>query len=1080
MSSSRTKFVNELFRISKNSKYSSNIDRYRAMGQKCKLTDYFNGHATNYLYNGNKNKPVLNEIDENVFVALNVEAPASEADASPIVPFFSIKLGNIIDSAGLRKKVLNISQDAADDEFLTCPDFMNGINGQGMLLEKVLFEVSIENHEISSISIPKLSAFDEEETESFKNNISSVISFLSNYKNKSFLNSWCKPFMQKNQTLFCNVRAVDRDHKLVSHSIFVAIFNSENMLKQWVAAYGEDALNIIAIVKSIFINDTQKKRLLESIKSAISAIMSRNMSHNLGSHYLYYTKANLETIAVNTRQNGPHVRGAAKVLSYIQGRMDYLATIVANDKYPYGSVNFKSQIWDELTVDDFSKRHYGNQTNEEYKEKLDKNKKSINRAISHAKNEIERLNSLINDIQNTEDINIISEKRTGIERRLTELYVQLNIIDQQNSYNRTTNYLLSNLIRSENYSRPDVLCDDNNNNDFRPLLLYVSLWNGSCYELFKGENNAISMEQEKVLKDSLSKINLALPGGTMSCHAFYNILENFIRNSAKYSWTGINADCLIFIVALRIDPEAKMVTFTIYDNKHDALKPRDTKHKKTLLEDLTTRLRCYTKILGENYSVDKANKGLKEMLFSAVWLKANESDVAFSNIIADIENASPRRKIGLIRKHAFELICVDDQGIETKDPTQANLALRFSLPLFTQSEKLDTKRIEDLKELVKLHTDVVEIPRDVVPSLNKLPRQYKQLFPRFYLEQEKLSLPNTKEEPFSLVKSESNNADSEREYLESSIKLFHSMKNNLHEIEPYKIVMGSFVEPGYNGIIPPKHQIYFSTHLSTNSSKKTIKDLVDNYAYVDTISGNNFTKTLEGLFSSGISDEGFYRTYSDLYFSLKITESALTRITIIDERLFNSIRWNVELSKKKDEDPEKERFDIRSTAIELSLKNVRVLNFLEKSRPGKNERAAKIVDEFPYFYGNKFCKTGPFSDYPNATNFLSIHLGLVEKMLKSKKLEKELGPIGQTPFSDARINKLMTKIKESFGYGESHKIHISIHSGRGNFSQELEGPLKEYPFISLASLESAFNNSKFLLSQLFYNTIFIGKGEINH
>ncbi len=71
----------------------------------------------------------------------------------------------------------------------------------------------------------------------------------------------------------------------------------------------------------------------------------------------------------------------------------------------------------------------------------------------------------------------------------------------------------------------------------------------------------------------------------------------------------------------------------------------------------------------------------------------------------------------------------------------------------------------------------------------------------------------------------------------------------------------------------------------------------------------------------------------------------------------------------------------------------------------------------------------------------------------------------------------MLLLKEYFG-GEG--VFITIHSGRGNFSAELEGPLAGYPFLTMSSLESAFNNSKFLLTQLLYNTLYIGKGKINN
>lgn len=811
----------------------------------------------------------------------------------------------------------------------------------------------------------------------------------------------------------------------------------------------------------------------ESIKTAVAAIMSRNMSHNLGSHYLYYTKSSLETLAAGVRNNGPHVRGAAKVLSYIQGRMDYLATLVANDKYPYGSVNFKSQIWDELTIDDFSMRHYGNHPNLDFKANLTKSIKAAERIQKKA----EKLSTLLSNCEGITEEEL-ELKRKSIEGEVGEIYRQVTAIDQNSSYKRTTNYLLANLIRSENYSRPDVI---SRKNEYRPLFLFVRLWddNKEEYKLFTGSNDLSIMESENAVKDSLSKINLALPGGTMSCHAFYNILENFIRNSAKYSWTDDAREELTFTVALRVNHKENSVTCTIFDNKHDALRSRDEFHKRTLLEDLQMRLRHHTKVLGANYSVDKENKGLKEMLFSAIWLKANESDDPFANIVAKIEDTPPRRKLKVIKKHAFEFISVDDNGEVSNDTEHGNLALRIILPLFTQVEALDALRIKNLKELLKLHTDVVEVPKTILSMHSNLPRPYAQIFPRLYYASDSVLEETIDNQfPFNLVKIGVDGVDAHLDYRVPSYKLLKSINENVGDINQYWLKIGSFQEPGYDCMTPHSQQVYFSTHLSTKSQKKDILGLMGEYAYVDTISGNNFTKTLEGLFSSGLFPDGYYRSYADLYLAFKIKESALTRITIVDERLFNSIRWNVDVKDKRKGD--EQRIDIRNTAVELSMKNIRVLNFLDKARPGAKEVAAKLVDGFPYFYGNKFYSTGPYADSTNATNFLSIHLGLIEKLLKSKKLEGLLGPVGLNPYANNRIERLMKELKSTFGYGTDKKVHISIHSGRGNFSQELEGPLKEYPFISLASLENAFNNSKYLLSQLFYNTTYIGKGEVNH
>lgn len=863
----------------------------------------------------------------------------------------------------------------------------------------------------------------------------------------------------------------------------------------------------------------------ESVKSAVASIMSRNLSHNLGSHYLYYTKATLEKLADKGSHLGPDIRGAAKVLSYIQSRMDYLATIVSNDKYPYGSVNFKSQILDELTIDDFSKRHYGNDSKEEFQENFNRDFEQV----ELIKENVEQLKAKFAQYdKKKDDVNI----RLQIADVASTLLEQVSTIDRRNIYNRTTNFLLTNLIKSEDYSRPEIIeVKQSGTERVKPLYLFVRIWNEDTkeYQLFTGsidpsvyiresESEGDAIERENKAKEMLSRINMALPGGTMSCHAFFNILENYIRNSAKYSWTDSKAKELTFTIAIKADASGRNAECLIYDDKHDALIQGGGKNaKSTLLNDINHRL-AHMKVLAEDNTIDKDNKGLKEMVFSAVWLKANETNQSFADIITSIEGANSRKKVALIKKYAFEFMSVDDNAIPTDDPSEANLAIRIILPLFSQVESLHGKKIQDL---IQLHTDIVEIPKEADQRIFRN-RSFYDVFPRVFLGANPTKTEVDENSKF--IKYRGSESDGI-----NTFKLKMAIKKNLGDIDNYSLQMDAIDEPGTDFFVSPENQILFDTHFSTTISKKTLleeyfglKDelgkllfeyyfgtdreltkkkilsfdkgldirkstiallkRLGKYAYVDTISGNNFTKTLQGLFMAGLtSDFSLFRTYNDQYLSLKIKESALTRITIIDERLYNSVKWNFSLGENNTT-----TLDIRSTEHELMLKNVRVLNFNERSRKKGNRAYGHKVEGLPLFAGSQFMATGPLANQSNASNFLSIHLGLIEKLLKSKELEKEeyCGPRGKNPFDVKRVNRLMDLLTKTFGIKADDslesKLHICVHSGRGNFSKELEGPLKEYPFISLAALENAFNNSKFLLSQMFYNTIFIGKGEINH
>lgn len=1053
----KTSFIQQLNYVHDQNIGSNIDDRFIEISKKVSIYPYL----VQYLG--------ADELPPNSFIGMNVRT-------SKIIPFFTFKNtegfeANKRERNNMLKTLNRITTQAKEiGGFFSYPDFLEVFKLE--YLDLIISRKNDGKYRIKVISARDFfqdnkSLTERNEIKEFLENISYPASFLD-----SWYNSIIRVGKYANKDVHAVVKVSDPDLRGKGNSFYVIItpdqWNDESNISSTLSkSYCIPLLDVMSIIKTLYINDVNELVKKEAIKSAISAIMSRNMSHNLGSHYLFYTKNKLEELAEISGHTGPYIRGAAKVMSYIQGRMDYLATIVANDKYPYGSVNFKSQIWDELTIDDFSKRHYGVNPDEEFSRKIKENSLQLE-AVRILTSELAALYENCDSLHG----NNLTNRREQIDTKLKELSKQLEVLDNKSIYSRTTNYLLTNLIRSENYSRKDVL-DNSIASSYKPLYLHVKLWNeDGHYELFSGSNDPKTMEYEEGVKDRLSMINLALPGGTMSCHAFYNILENFIRNSAKYSWTDNQPDELRFTISLRINKSNQRLHCILFDNKHDALKSRDTKHSRTLLEDIRTRLR-HTNVLGINNAVDKDNKGLKEMLFSAVWLKANEQNKSFADIISEIENAQKQKKLKLIKQYAFEFVSVNDDGEYCTDPSTANLGVKIVFPLFTQIESLQGKTVQDL---IKLHTDVIEVPCNYDSNLFK-GRSCEQIFTRVF----KDDIPSHNEIPNYLSPVE-NAAD---DLMIKTYKLLQAVKHNIAGFDNYRLLFDTIREPGWSSQLSPSLQIKFDTHFSTKASKGTLLDYYGKYAYVDTISGNNFTKTLYALFASGINRKNkCYKGYNNLYLAIKIKESCLTRITIIDERLFNSVRWDLDIEQLlKDKSISNDKVvDIRSTACELSMKNIRVLNYVDQPIKRKKNNKCHKVDKLPFLHGNEFLPTGPYSEKPNSTNFLSIHLGLIEKLLKSPDpdLEKEIGRRGDNPYDTGRIKKLMEMLKKHFGNGIPNGVHICIHSGRGNFSKELEGPLKEYPFISLAALESAFNNSKYLLTQLFYNTIFIGKGEVNH
>lgn len=991
----KKEFISLIYKINRDSEIKRAEDRYREMGLECHLANYLFYRETSYSHDVG-NKPM--SLPDNSFIALNVEVPVASDDNKLIVPVFSISAGGARDTKDLRTQVLDISKGVSadndggassdSDRFLTCLEFMNLDQFE---LDRVLFKITIEkgalSFDIARDKENKVLAFsidEDNETRIAQNCGQELLDYLNKDENrKNFLVNWCQPFISRNQTLYCNIRAVDRDERCKAHSIFVVILNYQEEVKDWVSAFSDDVMNIMAVVKSIFIEDIHKKQLTESIKSAVSAIMSRNMSHNLGSHYLFYTKTHLMHLSEKSSELSPDIRGVAKVLGYMQARMDYLATLISNDKYPFGAVNFKSQLYDELTVDDFSRRHF---------------------------------------------------------------------VKQEDLYKRTTNFLLSNLILSENFTRPNVINPaEPLNEGLQQLIVRVAYSEGKNFRLFTGSDKLGFKEGSQVgenaVKNALSNLSLALPGGTMSSHAFFNIFENFIRNSAKYLQKDFDPEGLVCTIALKPSSESpELEDIIFYDNKHNAFLHKNGEES-NLLRNLQNQVEGITILDPHSGQVEKRSKGFKEMLFSAAWMKAyTYGENSFADVITEINEAEGEEKVELINKYGFRIVAVVEKSASHKDYpkehsveqeisvytrledvpneelSKASIGLMFSLlkfqdyVSFKRSETGDVnKDLEiDRQNTLKVYADVVKVDKKHFLDVTEAEYPFRNCFTRIV---------------------------EESDITDPALLLKAAIGSRFPDIEKYKLVFDDGQEEPGSKETDKKYLIRFERHMNTKEAPFEIK--YNGYAYADTVSGGNFTITVQDLCTNNWPKA----------FCLKVKESALTRITLIDERLFNNMKDS-------------------KTEVELSFKNLRILNYNQdfcKAIDGQSEWGA-------IFEGN--C----FRDKSDCTHFLSIHLGLVEKILKNSKLvnaeiDRRLSvqSDNNTNFLDSnRVKCFMTMIKQKFS-----TPFIAIHSGRGNFSQELEGPLQSYPFISLSAIESLLSNSKYLLSQLFYNTIYIGKGVLN-
>jgi len=213
-----------------------------------------------------------------------------------------------------------------------------------------------------------------------------------------------------------------------------------------------------------------------AIKSAKAAIMSRNMSHNIGSHVMTYLKQKLNSVTDIVENevlkdflikdnnyepifNGelsslnaadfiknkelPFLVGLGHFIKYLQERQDFIATI-STDYIPYfNTVNFKDDIFDFLNPDYKFERH---------KFRIQQGKKP-------------------------------------------------------------ENLLLGNIALSEKICREDIIIK---------------------FKSFDGKTATKNSIQEEDL-EKMRNLYVDLPGGILGRQAFFSILENLIRNCAKHN-----------------------------------------------------------------------------------------------------------------------------------------------------------------------------------------------------------------------------------------------------------------------------------------------------------------------------------------------------------------------------------------------------------------------------------------------------------------------------------------------------------------------------------------------------------------
>lgn len=396
-----------------------------------------------------------------------------------------------------------------------------------------------------------------------------------------------------NKEFYLGVKSLDRD--IEGHSLSTIIAHTNDLASLLEFYKNRDTtirlFRIVNAVRAKYVEVFNALSKIESIKSAKAAIMSRNMSHNLGSHVMFYIKQKLQSvskivnnnvlhniipgnlediniktitdkIAANKDVELPFLVGLGRFINYLQERQDYIATVATNYIPARSTISFKDFIYDELKPDLRYERHKRND----------------------------------------------SSSDNGWQPK---------------------NLLLDYIAYSEGYSKSDAI------------------------EIKFGEfdgHNPLDVTAETDFQ-ALRKFNVAVPGGVIGRQAIFSIVENIIRNAAKHSEHRPDGKLVLQLSLVDADKdftgdfltdkfrcmrkekgsmESGESLVKLYQNHKDAFHilriKLDMPNKKEDIEALVGKL-------GEDYveedgSMKETSKGLKEMRISAAWLRGHSIDTA--------------------------------------------------------------------------------------------------------------------------------------------------------------------------------------------------------------------------------------------------------------------------------------------------------------------------------------------------------------------------------------------------------------------------------------------------------------------
>ena len=1051
----------------------------------------------------------IKELTSNIKIEELFKVVEKDKDGNPIADDIKITYGVQV----------RLSKDTADDffPFSYCyPDYDSAKAANkilpGKMIPDLLNELSIKEIQFTTVYNKNKDVIENFSIDSTNSSLNTVFfnkpSTLES-KKKEEIENWLK---DKDTFLHVNIKELVKDSNKDEEEFFVwicgedpdvtddkcgyltnimVITNKED-LRDSVKSKKYDFIEFMMWLKSRRSYDSDVKFKNEAIKSAKAAIMSRNMSHNIGSHVMSYLKQHLGSVKdivadgilsdlingeselakklENTTENTtlPFLMGLGHFISYLQERQDFIATI-ATDYIPYfGNVNFKDAIYDELNPDKRAERH--------------------------------------------------SDRKNG----------------------STDNILLGNIARSEGLGRQTKPTrpgsDKASLNDI--VLKFRTKFDGNPVVLLDDSGREIEPPLDKKGKeelDEMRKIDFSLPGGIVGRQAFFSIMENIIRNAAKHgNWRSMGNLELTFDVFSgkkedlerlekfnddNVDDQSLTLKEVISNYYLDATDSQDL-YFVTITDNCTMvtnregeqswdtlgklRTSLISPYITDSGEMDGTNKGLKEIRISSAWLRAihDESecfepyDSETKGALLNDDKSDAWKKHNKDKKAPLIYVRISAEkgllGLEASRlqyiicvqiPRKVALILKNDNNLQTIKNNLERinwrayNKEEFLKERNKSFEFILvdDLCDGYDDAFNDI-RQYATartfcfsdvtgLDRTTFLKKLKDEHYTGKEDLELLYKTLSQYQDNDVIVVDD--KIVNEREKKRQETRPHQIkVYDGFKEKGAVYLYRRHHE-----------ADKEFTDFMEsnlNALFVEGITGNNSTDRL--VRNETLNSSWFYRHL----------HAMKQKIAIFDERLFHKITGLEE----KDLKAHKTKKCKDNTALAYLQRGIYPFTFVEEDNDEECyllkgivfEKEAPVVEveevkkdsqsPIKAYYckcdtlailrlidGKLVIESASCGVYMERLfDFITIHQGLLDKLYEKFKIKDDIA--GKKEITKTLFDTYSRKEELSNGFIPG----LIIHSGRSK-PNKLEMP-QMLPFIQYAALEHAVMDCKYSLVEL--------------